>query len=380
MNYAKTFLEENGFFEWKKNKKEFREKIKKSILEAEQGIYNLEYGKRNPKSMGKVLAIELGGTNLRLVLADFNKKIRILRSKESQFFRQDNYTPEKLFEELWEHMEDFLDREKTDDIAFIFSYPQKNEYVNGKIETTVIKMAKKIKIHGINGMNITEEFREFLKDKLGHTNIVVVNDATASALMLKYLEDFEGKNLGSKINLIIGTGYNIAYIVENKSNVKVVNTEAGTFPSFKYTIFDKEVNEAAGPEHIHHFESMLSGKWIPLIFKEIVNKMGIGANSVKDMESLIEFIGNDKEMNYIVDAITERGAYMVGTVLSEIVNHLGSDKAAILAEGSVFWNLDNYKDKILGVLMNNTNADIELVRRENSASVGCIYLLSQFLD
>ena len=371
MEQAKKFLEKHGFFDYKSE--EFVVKIREHVKNAENGEYNLEYKKKNPKALGKkLLAMELGGTNLRLSLVDFQDKIEILKSKQVKFFENRVYTPEILFSNLWEHIKEFLDGKIVDDIAFVFSYPQKNEYADGKLNTTVLNLAKEIKHENIANMNITGDFKEFLREKIGDVDLVVINDATAGVLCLKYLEDFENENISKKINLIVGTGYNIAYINEDENSVKIVNCEAGAFPSVKKTIFDLEVDKKVIGKHF--FERMVAGKYIPMLFKEIVKELRNKEPDIDDMESMLEYIGENKELNYILEAIIERGAYMIGTVLKEIINSLeGDGEVAIIGVGSPFWHLRNYKEEII----KNIGTEVKLIKKEDEATFGCVYLLSQ---
>ena len=128
-------------------------------------------------------------------------------------------------------------------------------------------------------------------------NESVINDAVGVLMGTK------GANMG----LVLGTGYNIAYVKDNR----VINSECGTYTEFPTEAFD------FGPKA----EMQLSGAYInPLLEKTA----GLASR----------------------EEIIDRAAKVAVSEIYGIAEYAGLKEARIAAEGSVFYKFKELHDKI----------------------------------
>lgn len=355
----REYLAKNDFYSYKKNRAiiakditaEFREvssiKNKRNLLLKSDWDSINALGKKR-----SMLVIELGGSFLNMFDTEItdNKTVKILKTKSVDFYNKRKlYTPDVLFREILKYLNGLIAEEKRQNIkdcVFIFTFPiEQYRRSNGSIDAKVIKINKKIKHRNIIGLKVGKSF-ELFAGKKGYRNInvSVTNDTITGLLASKYVEIRTKNKFDAALNIIVGTGANIAvgYDRNNEKNRRfyMVNTEFGYFKSFPMSKFDAIFNRRSDTRNESLAEKMISGLWQPHIFKIIVNE------AVKDkilplktkqilkkipMESSeIDRILNkgkiNPEIRTLLDFIwteqTLRGAVLCGTAVANFMVHI----------------------------------------------------------
>lgn len=162
---------------------------------------------------GKYLAIDMGGTNLRvceITLPEAKGEFDIIQSK----YR----LPEELktgnADELWgyvadcvqQFLEDHHKGEKLDHIplGFTFSYPCTQQYINDGI---LQRWTKGFDVEGVEGHDVVPQFEAQLRKRnLPVTLTALINDTTGTLIASRYTDS------EMKIGCIFGTGCNAAYM------------------------------------------------------------------------------------------------------------------------------------------------------------------------
>ncbi|MBD3270337.1 hypothetical protein GF376_02325 [Candidatus Peregrinibacteria bacterium] len=351
-------LLKNGFYKHLNNQEKLSEKF---LCE-----FNLARAKDNPRnihfnhswkeidSYGEdriLLLIELGGTFLKLFkISVKNNRINLLKSKKINFYRKIIYTPEILFSDLKLRLDFFLnhhEQQTIENCIFIFTFPLKQyKRKDGIIDGICTNFAKQHRSKGIVGLAIGENLQKYLNQN-GYPllKIGVTNDSPPSLLAAKKIEiENKEENFDAIINIIVGTGSNIAVGYNLNNNFFISNTEFGLFTSFPQSVYDKRMDKKTTSKGTYLTEKMFSGAWRDEVFKEILKsliKKKVIDKKLKqkykisklDSKGLDELL--DKRMikshelyplKFIWQEISKRGGYICGFALANIILELQKDK------------------------------------------------------
>ncbi|VDD76852.1 unnamed protein product [Mesocestoides corti] len=248
---------------------------------------------------GRYLALDLGGTNYRLLLVTFEapKTPPLIEadvytiSKELQVGDGEavifcfNLTKTKLFQFIAGTVKSFLQTRNLQDLeidlGFTFSFPVNQQGLNkGKL----MRWTKGFDVKGTIGKDVVELLNSAMKTLgLKVTCRALVNDTVGALASCAFLDP------ETAIGLIVGTGTNAAY-VEKLSNAKkitdlpptvhsvVINTEWGAFGEHGCiddfsTEFDKHIDVNSINPGKQIFEKMISGMYLGEVVRLILRKL-----------------------------------------------------------------------------------------------------------
>lgn len=178
------------------------------------------YGLPNGKETGRYLALDLGGTNLRVCEVSLNDKEHEFELKQEKYKVSDELKTGP-FVDLFDHMANsikhFLDTKgkaiengEKIPLGFTFSFPVDQTAIN---KGRLINFTKGFKCTDAIGRDVVEMLQKSLNDKNVPVNVVaLVNDTVGTLLAHSY------KTGSAKIGAIFGTGTNGAYL-ENLSEI-----------------------------------------------------------------------------------------------------------------------------------------------------------------
>ena len=355
---AKKFLLKNDFYKYKDSKG-----IAKKILQELHEVSS-DDNKRNIllkdswkqiNSLGKsrtILVVELGGSYLHLIKAEIKttQDIKIINSVSIDFYDKTKiYTPEILFTDIYNHLNQFVDTEEKSqikDCVFIFTFPlEQFRRKDGCIDAVAIKINKHIKHQGIIGMHVGEEMEKFGRlHGFSNLKVSVTNDTIPALLASKYFEIKTQKTFDASLIIIVGTGTNIAlgYDKQTETGDKyfIVNTEFAYFNAFPMSSFDKIFEKDNPTKGESMAEKKISGLWQPFLYKTIIEEM-ISAkilpieyaeiiNNLKMSGRKIELLLKDKKLppamhdvlNFIWLEQTRRAAFITGLALANCMHYV----------------------------------------------------------
>ncbi|TRY67567.1 hypothetical protein TCAL_02308 [Tigriopus californicus] len=340
------------------------------------------------EEQGQFLALDLGGTNFRVLLVDigenkqFNMKSKIFAIPQHVMIG----TGEELFDHIASCLKEFMvehDLEATKlPLGFTFSFPCKQL---GLAEGRLTTWTKGFKCSGVEGEDVVRLLQEALK-RVGEHNIevcAILNDTTGCLMSCAWKEP------KCRIGLIVGTGTNACYL-ENIENVElwdgdsgeprhvIVNTEWGGFGDnteldFIRTKWDEAVDEGSLNPGKQTFEKMISGMymgeltrqvlvdmiWEGLIFQEkdtdklfewgqfltkyvseiesdmvgdftrakkVLDELGIKDPSDEDMSA----------MRYICELVSRRAGFMASAGITALLKKMDYHDVVVAIDGSVF--------------------------------------------
>ncbi|XP_054587623.2 hexokinase-4 isoform X1 [Nothobranchius furzeri] len=190
--------------------------------------------------VGDFLALDLGGTNFRVMLVkvggDEERSFKVETKHQMYSIPEDAMTgtAEMLFDYIAECMSDFLDKHhikhKKLPLGFTFSFPVRHEDLDKGI---LLNWTKGFKASGAEGNNVVGLLRDAIKRRGDFEMHVVamVNDTVATMISCYY------EDRSCEVGMIVGTGCNACYmeemrtveLVEGEEGRMCVNTEWGAF-------------------------------------------------------------------------------------------------------------------------------------------------------
>lgn len=222
---------------------------------------------------GSYLAIDLGGTNFRILEVELKGKRRIGKTSVMKFRLNRNLmtgSPEEFFGFIAGCLKRFLLKRKeldeSRDVGFTFSFPVRQTAVNSG---SLICWTKDFAVKRVVGNEVVGLLKKALSGKgLYNVDISALANDTVGTLMAKSYED------GScDMGVILGTGTNACY-PEKISAVKklgagrlsresmIINIEWGGFDKLKKTRFDKLLDERSDNRGLQILEKMVSGMYL----------------------------------------------------------------------------------------------------------------------
>jgi hexokinase len=412
-----------GFFLDLGRKKRAVEKI---ILEMERGLRGeksslamlpafIPFGRELKEK--EVLALDMGGTNFRAARARVGRRgVKLGKTGEGVVpGLRGEVTPEEFFGDLVDMSRDYL--KKKDTIGFTFSYAV--EILPGA-DGRLLAWTKEIKAPKLIGRKIGSGLANVLAKKgLGDCRVVILNDTVAALLSGLSLKR---RGLGTFLGLVVGTGTNIAY-VERAENIlklprnlrregggEIINMESGNLELVKLglaTFYDRKVDEESKDPGQHTLEKAVSGLYLPRVLRVIVKDL-VRLGVVKDegegflekatseqISQVIKVASLDKNdpkrqeflvknslseaffevLSCVCHWITDRSAQLGAVMLAGPMTKLKAQgdllgKVAIVAEGAVFWEIPDYKEKVEESLKELVACDFEFLKVPESGLVG----------
>ena len=337
---------------------------------------------------GQILALDLGGTNFRILLITLEGQEVNMESKI--YIIPQNImvgTGVQLFDHIAECIHKFMkDHDLLEHyipLGFTFSFPCRQEGLNKAILT---HWTKGFKCEGVEGNDIVKLLHDAIERK-GDMNVnclAVIND-TVGALMSCAHDD---RNCA--IGLILGTGTNACYI-EKLENVELwdgdydepqqvmINTEWGALGDdggldFIMTDYDRQVDKHSINAGRQIYEKMISGMYMGEIARLVIEKLrkakllfhGKGSEELSERGrfytkylSEIESDGEDdqfkntkqvfSELNlqkftdedcrivqYVCSLVSTRAAYLASAGIACLLNKMNRPEVSVAVDGSLY--------------------------------------------
>ncbi|KAK2712796.1 hypothetical protein QYM36_011477 [Artemia franciscana] len=343
----------------------------------------------NGKEKGKFLALDLGGTNFRVLLIQLGEATPEKEFASREFPLPDlirNSSGEVLFDHIAECLALFVKEFKVDKeilpLGFTFSFPCRQE---GLTKAKLVQWTKGFTCSGVVGHDVADLLQKAIhkRDDVNIKIMAVLNDTTGTLMSSAY------KQPDCKIGLIIGTGTNACYVekVENmelwdgesdNSNQCIVNTEWGAFGDsgsleFIRTNFDRALDSTTPNCGKQLYEKMISGKYLGEIVRRVLvylAKEGLifnnssyvrlleadtfktkllseieekPENDLSDCKRILEELGitnfsqeDCAKVRYVCQLVSKRAAFMVAAGVATLINKINEKHTVVAVDGTLY--------------------------------------------
>lgn len=340
----------------------------------------------NGSETGTFLALDLGGTNFRVLLIDIDGD-RFSMQNEIYAIPGEIMlgTGDQLFDHIADCMGKFMDKYKVKGqvlpLGFTFSFPCRQE---GLTVARLVTWTKGFKCSGVVNEDVVSLLRKALAKRkdINIDVMAIVNDTTGTLMSCAH------KNKQCRLGLIVGTGTNACYM-EKIENVElwngdndeprqvIINTEWGAFGDhgsleFVRTRYDKEIDMASLNPGKQLFEKMISGMYMGELVRRVLVHMiqeGLMFNSkisekmktpylfktkyISQIESdprgvydeahsvlvKMDMVGTDEDcecLKMICARVSSRAAHLVSAAVATILNKMKRPHTTVGVDGSVY--------------------------------------------
>ncbi|XP_078141552.1 hexokinase-2 [Centroberyx gerrardi] len=377
---------------------------------------------------GDFLALDLGGTNFRVLLVKVSANGKQKVEMENQIYVIPEHLMRGSGSELFDHIADclsnFLDKmgikDKKLPLGFTFSFPCQQTKLD---ESILVSWTKGFKSSGVEGKDVVSLLRKAIK-KRGDFDIdivAVINDTVGTMMTCGY-DDHH-----CEIGLIVGTGTNACYmeemrnleLVEGDEGRMCVNMEWGAFGDDGTlgdlrTDFDREIDAGSLNPGKQQFEKMISGMYMGELVRLILVKMAkeqllFQGQTTPDLlatghfhTSYISAIENDKDTEGLVSAenvlrslgldpspedcvatqrvcqiVSTRAAHLCAATLVAVLRQIRDNKAAerlrttIGVDGSVYKNHPQFARRLHKMVRRLVpDCDVRFLRSQDGSGKG----------
>ncbi len=241
----------------------FRSEMDKGLSGKKSSLKMIPTYAKKPAGIekGRFIALDLGGTNFRIMEIELKGSGRMGRPKVMKFKLDKKHitgTGDMFFGFIAGCLKDFLAKNKEPEAArklgFTFSFPLKQ---TGIASGYLVCWTKGFKASGVVGRDIVELLEEALNKKgLRGVKVAALINDTVGTLAAKSYEDRD-----CDIGVIIGTGTNACY-AEPALGGMIVNTEWGNFDKLRRTAFDALIDSQSDRPGQQVLEKMVSGMYL----------------------------------------------------------------------------------------------------------------------
>ncbi|MBM3706321.1 MAG: hexokinase, partial [Actinobacteria bacterium] len=359
----------------------------------------IEFGRKSDR-LKPVIVMDAGGTYLRSAVVNFNKNSVPVISKVTKSIMpgvRNPSTKEEFFNAIFNNVKKVLN--ESDRIGFVFSYPIE---IMPDMDGRLIKFTKEVRAPEVEGEKIGANLLAVMRNNgfLSNRKIVLLNDTVA--LLLSGTLAFASRKYAGYIGFVLGTGMNACY-VEKNSNIKtlsgkncapdglqLINIEAGNFSKGPAGKIDELYNKRTLDPLAARLEKLFSGAYLGGLALELL-KTAAGEGmfsdricSLFDKLQKLESREIDSYLNYppadsifkdfldamteedkvliyfLLDALIERAAVISAIVIASAILKSGSgcspcEPVCVIAEGSSFYNMKNFKSRLDCYLNNALN-------------------------
>ncbi|XP_071208770.1 hexokinase-2 [Salvelinus alpinus] len=377
---------------------------------------------------GDFLALDLGGTNFRVLLVKVSDNGKQKVEMENQIYA----IPEELMrgsgEELFDHIAECLAnflkklgiKNQKLPLGFTFSFPCQQTKLD---ESILVSWTKGFKSHGVEGRDVVSLLRKaIIKRGDFDIDIVSVINDTVGTMMTCGYDDHH-----CEIGLIVGTGTNACYmeemrhleLVEGDEGRMCVNMEWGAFGDDGTlddlrTDFDQEIDAGSLNPGKQLFEKMISGMYMGELVRLILVKMAkedmvFQGHTTPDLvtngqlqTSFVSAIENDKDKEGLVSAekmlrglgldpsvedcvatrrvcqvVSTRAAHLCAATLAAVLGQIRDNKAAerlrttIGVDGSVYKNHPQFARRLHKMVRRLVpDCNVRFLRSEDGSGKG----------
>ncbi|XP_034178926.1 hexokinase A isoform X3 [Osmia lignaria lignaria] len=377
----------------------------------------------NGTEKGNFLALDLGGTNFRVLLIaldgqNFDMKSKIYAIPESLMLG----TGTQLFDHIAQCLALFVKDLKLQDevlpLGFTFSFPLNQ---HGLTKGHLVRWTKGFDCSGVVDQDVVallEQAIERRKD-VKIDVCAILNDTTGTLMSCAW------KNRNCRVGLIVGTGTNACY-VEKTENVEclepgnyspdkphmLINIEWGAFGEggvidFILTEFDHDIDANSINPSKQLFEKMISGMYMGeltrlALYKMVQAGLLFGGKCPADLKKRGKFftkyvseIENDpkgkytncrevlaelgarnvsdqdcENVRYVCSVVSRRAAHLASAGIATLLNKMGENNVTVGIDGSVYRFHPHFHDLMTEKISQLQHHKFDLMLSEDGSGRG----------
>lgn len=411
---ATDFMKRSGMHQ---NDVDLEKSLEKYISEMEKGLRGKSrlpmvptyiHGDMQPARGKKALAVDVGGTNLRLALVELDAlgRVRVYGLKKERLpGLNERIGSDFFFNSLTSLIAPYYGR--ADIISFSFAH--EIQHLRG-LDGKVLALSKELSVEGIEGQLLGERLRRSLESRgYAGKRIIVLNDTVGVAgCMANRFGEY-----GSFIGLVMGTGTNTCYIEQAKNIEKIsdsedesmfINVESAEFDPVNRGVFDRKLDDMTDAPGTAVLEKMISGRYVGNLFWLTVRQAAIDGllsegfpkavyGDMLDTIAMSEFLADPYKGDYadmcatesdraflctVAETLVLRGAKLIALEIAGAAIKTGKGQSSkkpvcVIAEGTTYYTLKGLKtetERLMKTWLEPKGVYVSLKKIDNAAIKG----------
>jgi hexokinase len=335
----------------------------------------------------RAIALDAGGTNVRAALVEFDDagEPTIVRVERTGLPGAGGVVVDRRT--FFATLADLVGSLQSPGVplGFVFSYPTR---ILPDRDGVLLRWTKEVKAEDVVGTRVGHNLVAALQARHGAqpVGVTVLND-TVAALAAGAIRI---SGTGGAIGLIVGTGTNMAYFEQRAAIKKLppdeagppeqaINMESGNFDGVPATCYDEALDAASDDPGRQLMEKMVSGRYLGELCRRVLRgargKNVLGGSIVDELAQpwtlgsadvaaalertpvwqgpLAKLEASQREtVTRLLRTVVDRAARLVAAGLAAVVDHLGLAAApvAIVAEGTMFWQMPGFRETVESTL------------------------------
>lgn len=366
-------------------------------------------GKPTGLEEGAFLAVDFGGTNVRIMLVVLLGQGQYQITKKKSFplkdplgiydFTAPDAAGTQMFDYIAEQIKDFTTCRQNYLLGHTFSFPSHHAGIN---EACLLYWTKEIRTQNVEG----EDINRLLLEALQRNNVenvkpvAILNDTVATMLATSYSD--KDCDLGS----ICGTGHNTCYLEKHTFGHEsmIINIESGNFNQLPFLIYDELLDKMSVRPGEQRLEKMVGGYYlgeiVRLVVLDLVEKgfLLVGNNTgaqihraysikAEHVSAMLadqnphlndidlwcrDYLGIDGSspadravMKKISELVVNRAAGLVSATYIGILNHVDEQLASnhtVAVDGSVYEKIPGFSSTVSKILSEMTGENGQLIK------------------
>ena len=396
----------------------FHEEMKQGLAGEKSSLTMIPSFTGRPRGTerGRFLALDLGGSNIRVLSVTLDGKGRAKTERVSRFAVPPEImkgSGEALFDFIADSVGVFFRRHAFDpsdehDLAFTFSFPVAQTGVaSGKLLT----WTKGFTASGVEGRDVVYLLAEALKRKKMEAVRVtaLVNDTVGTLAAGSYADP------ACDMGVILGTGTNACYPERLKRIRKIqefgsagemiINMEWGNFNGIRRNTFDQQLDRASWNPGRQAMEKMVSGMYLGELARRVIMEAGdrglllqgkdrsalsreyvLTAEHLAKTEEGVDFLSDfgikdvtDRDRNTaeeICRIISRRASRIAGAAIAAVLTWMDTEldgEHTVAVDGSLFEKYPGFKEntiKVIGELFGVKAKKVRLRPTTDGSGIG----------
>jgi len=289
--------------------RDFHSEMQKGLSGGRGSLKMIHTYVEKPKGTekGRLLALDLGGTNFRVVALELKGNRKMKAPLIEKFVLKKKHIIGKgkvLFDFIADCIKTFMNKHNMpigakQKLGFTFSFPVKKK---GIASGALLRWTKGFSASGVEGEDVVKLLNGSLRRKgLSNTKVAALANDTVSTLVARSYED-----PNCDVGVILGTGTNACYPEKDRM---IINIEWGNFNKLRRTSYDCELDEDSGNTGEQIFEKMVSGMYLGEVARRLA----------EDLLPKIRFPGGFKsEYISVVESDTSKGLTITNRLLKKL--------------------------------------------------------------
>ncbi len=396
----------------------FHEEMKQGLAGEESSLTMIPSFTGRPRGteQGRFLALDLGGTNIRVLSVTLDGKGRAKTERVSRFAVPPEImkgSGQTLFDFIADSVGIFFRRHafnpsEEHDLAFTFSFPVAQTGVaSGKL----LRWTKGFTASGVEGCDVVFLLTEALKRKKMETVRVtaLVNDTVGTLAAGSYADP------ACDMGVILGTGTNACYPeltarirkIQGRGSAgeTIINMEWGNFNGIRRNTFDQQLDRASWNPGRQAMEKMVSGMYLGELARRVIMEASDGglllqgkersalsreyvltAEHLARTEEGVDFLSDfgikdvtDRDRNTVAEVcriISRRASRIAGTAIAAVLTWMDTEldgEHTVAVDGSLFEKYPGFKEsmvKVMGELFEMKAQKVRLRPTADGSGIG----------